>query len=162
MQVQLQILRARVLGFLRYNSHMGRPRTLSSEQIDDALHRISDGESAKSVLASFGLGPSVFILMARRDPEFAKRYSEARQACSEVHAQSIQDDYDETPPRGPDGKVDSGWVQMQRLKIDSKKWIASKLMPKKYGDKLELSGDSAAPLTVVVRRLTDKPPEADE
>lgn len=38
-------------------------------------------------------------------------------------------------------------VQRSRLRLDTRKWIASKLKPKKYGDKLELSGDPERPLT---------------
>lgn len=38
---------------------------------------------------------------------------------------------------------------------DSCKWEAGKRVPKVYGDKLELAGDAAAPLTIVVRKLTD-------
>jgi len=52
------------------------------------------------------------------------------------------------PEKDQYGKVDPGWVAMQRLKIDSKKWEASKMLPKQYGDKLELSGNAEAPLAV--------------
>ena len=34
--------------------------------------------------------------------------------------------------------TDSGAVQKQRLQIDTRKWILSKLLPKKYGDLLGL------------------------
>ena len=34
--------------------------------------------------------------------------------------------------------ADSGAVQKQRLQIDTRKWILSKLLPKKYGDLLGL------------------------
>jgi hypothetical protein len=40
-----------------------------------------------------------------------------------------------------EGKVDNAMVQKQRLRVDTRKWLLSKLAPKKYGDKLELSGD---------------------
>ena len=36
-----------------------------------------------------------------------------------------------------------------RVRIDARKWHASKLAPKKYGEKLELAGDPANPLMVV-------------
>ena len=32
-------------------------------------------------------------------------------------------------------------VQRSRLRVDSRKWILSKMMPKKYGDKLDLTTD---------------------
>ena len=41
-------------------------------------------------------------------------------------------------------------VQRNKLRVDARKWVLSKLAPKKYGDKLELSGDKNAPLALVV------------
>ena len=34
-------------------------------------------------------------------------------------------------------RVDSGFTQHQRLKIDTHKWLASKLLPKHYGDRVD-------------------------
>ena len=53
----------------------------------------------------------------------------------------------EIVPTG-DGKLDSAMVQKQRLQIDTRKWLLSKLAPKRYGDKLELSGDAENPLMI--------------
>jgi hypothetical protein len=41
-------------------------------------------------------------------------------------------------------------VQRDRLILDTDKWLLSKLMPKKYGDKLTLDGEvkTGAPLTI--------------
>jgi hypothetical protein len=36
----------------------------------------------------------------------------------------------------------------RRIRVDTRKWIASKLKPKKYGDKIELGGDTNAPLII--------------
>lgn len=34
-----------------------------------------------------------------------------------------------------------------RLRVDSRKWLMSKILPKKYGDKLELGGEINTPVT---------------
>jgi hypothetical protein len=39
-------------------------------------------------------------------------------------------------------------VQKQSLRVDTRKWLLSKMAPKKYGDKLELTGDDKSPLTI--------------
>lgn len=36
---------------------------------------------------------------------------------------------------GPDGRADNALVQAARLRSDNRKWLLSKLLPKKYGDK---------------------------
>ena len=46
------------------------------------------------------------------------------------------------------GATDSGAVADKKVQIDTRKWLLSKLAPKKYGDKLELSGDKENPLHV--------------
>ena len=48
--------------------------------------------------------------------------------------------------------VTTGWVlngehvQRSRLRVDTRRWYASKIAPKKYGEKLELAGDPKAPI----------------
>lgn len=58
---------------------------------------------------------------------------------------------------GEDVKVvfDSTAVARNRLRMDARKWVASKLKPKKYGDKLALAGDDESPLVVKVVKLSD-------
>ena len=47
---------------------------------------------------------------------------------------------------------------MTTLQIDTRKWLLSKLAPKKYGDKIELSGDKDNPLMIqqIKRIVVDK------
>ena len=47
-------------------------------------------------------------------------------------------------------------VDRARLIVDTLKWRLGKMAPKRYGDRLELSGDAANPLQLVVRRA-DQP-----
>ena len=68
----------------------------------------------------------------------SQQYARACNLRADAKFESIESDYMEQPERDPEtGKIDTGWVQLQRLKIDSKKWESSKLNPKKYGDKIE-------------------------
>lgn len=60
---------------------------------------------------------------------------------------------DEPVPMTEKGGLDSAAVQKQRLQVDTRKWLLSKLAPKKYGEKLELSGDPAAPLVQRIERV---------
>lgn len=80
--------------------------------------------------------------------EKSKQYMRAREGLSEYRFDSISDDYSETPNYDEYGKVDSGWVQLQNMKIRAKQWELSKLNPKKYGDKVEttLKGDAENPI----------------
>ena len=42
-----------------------------------------------------------------------------------------------------------------RLRVDTRKWVASKMKPKKYGDKVELSGPGGGPITIAAVDLSD-------
>ena len=38
-------------------------------------------------------------------------------------------------------------MQRARLRVDTRKWILSKMLPKVYGDKFQVGGDGVEPLT---------------
>lgn len=50
-------------------------------------------------------------------------------------------------------RVNAEFVARSRLKVDTRKWLLSKALPKVYGDKVALTGGSEgdAPLTVIQR-----------
>jgi len=52
--------------------------------------------------------------------------------------------------KGGGYEINGEHVTRSRLRIDSRKWIASKLKPKKYGDKIESThvGDRQRPIVV--------------
>lgn len=50
-------------------------------------------------------------------------------------------------------------VQRSRLRIDARKWALAKMNPKKYGDKIEHTGDVGMNHTIVSLGSGVKPPE---
>jgi len=90
------------------------------------------------------------MLWVGEDRNLAEQYKAAREAMIDKIADDTVALADADPERGPDGKVDSGWVSNQRLKIDTRKWLLSKLAPKKYGDRQIVAGDAENPLEMKV------------
>ena len=45
-------------------------------------------------------------------------------------------------------KPNSEWISRSRLRVDARKWMLSKMMPKRYGDKItqEIGGIDGAPI----------------
>lgn len=90
------------------------------------------------------------------DPIFRDRYSRSREDQADTMADEIISIADtvmigEKVTIEDDGKtktVTGDMVERSRLRIDSRKWVASKLKPKKYGDRFTLSGDAENPLQV--------------
>jgi hypothetical protein len=85
-------------------------------------------------------------------------YARARDDQADTLADEILD-IANTPVEGittktdSDGKTETTKADMlnhRRLQVDARKWIAAKLKPRKYGEKLELAGDSERPVTLSI------------
>ena len=92
----------------------------------------------------------------RKNDQFAQNYARAKDDLADTMASRIQAIIEETPDRDMSGKVDSGWVNYQRLKVDTLKWQAGKLKPKVYGDKIDLNhgGQAENPLEVLLKQVS--------
>lgn len=55
------------------------------------------------------------------------------------------------------------WIQRSRLIVDTKKWIMSKLYPRRYGDKVEnkIVGEDGGPVTIAWMPVGWKPGDGD-
>jgi hypothetical protein len=96
---------------------------------------------------------SVYLWLLQK-PDFSEQYTRAREEQADTLADEILAIADETPDSVTDEKgisrTDSGWVTWQRNRVDARKWVASKLKPKKYGEALKVGGDKDNPLAVTV------------
>lgn len=116
--------------------------------LQNIFTEIQNGRAVRNVLKDEGM-PDVttFYRWIEEDVEKSKQYTRAMEFRAEIKFESIEADYLEEPQRDAEtGRIDSAWVQLQRLKIDAKKWELSKLNPKKYGDKTIHSGDEDNPI----------------
>lgn len=129
---------------------MQNPKTWSTEKkqiaIEEILQNIMEGKSLRSILKINNRPehlPNIatFLDWVNKSKELSERYARATEIRAELRFESIEQDYLEDPQRDPEtGRIDPAWVNLQRLKIDAKKWELSKMMPKKYGDKIEIDG----------------------
>ena len=143
------------------------PVTTYTEAIALAIcERISNGESVRTICKdkSMPCASVVFKWLADETKgAFVEQYARAREAQADFYAESIiqiADDGANDTYMDDDGgvKVDQDVIARSRLRVDARKWYASKLAPKKYGDKLqqELSGADGGPLVVEIVRYGAK------
>ena len=119
---------------------------------------ISKGISLRKACKNSGIPRMTFYNWVDDEQKEIDRYTRAKEQGIEARFESIEEDYNEEPQRDPEtGKIDSAWVQLQRLKIDSKKWELSKLAPKKYGDKIDVTskGESIQAPSVVNVKIVE-------
>lgn len=121
----------------------------SQEVFDRICERIADGESLRAICADDDM-PSkanVFRWLAA-NKEAADQYARARDAQADAIFDEILDIADSAVNDWMEvhGQDDAGYrvngehIQRSKLRIDARKWMAGKLRPKVYGDKLEVSG----------------------
>lgn len=128
---------------------MGRPSKYTPELASEICGRIAAGESLNKICKESYMPDIVTVYRwMGKDDEFRQNYVRAREDQAETHADEMQEIADETPPLDANGRTDSGWVQWQRNRIDTRKWIAAKLKPKKYGDKVDVNHGGGISLTV--------------
>jgi hypothetical protein len=121
----------------------------TEQQIEKAFNdictKICGGSSLRATLC-FDNTPSsqTFYKWIDEDKEKAKQYA---RACEERTDYIFEDLITISDSAGgdlitlPDGRevVDNAVITRDRLRVDTRKWMLSKLNPKKYGDKLDVT-----------------------
>ena len=131
---------------------------VEAAQNKTVLELMQQGYSARKAAMSVGLTINGFLHRVNADAHLAVQYAKARDAMLEKMADDTLDIADQDPAMTAEGKLDGVSVAHARLRVDTRKWLLSKLAPKKYGDKLELSGDAANPIAVQrIERVIVKP-----
>ena len=107
----------------------------SLELAEQICEEIAGGTSLNQIIKE-GRCPSYATVCTwlRERPEFLMMYNIAKADQAEFGAAEIRNLSDEQPPL-VEGRVDNGWVSWQRNRIDARKWIAAKLLPKVYGER---------------------------
>ncbi|MGE0438682.1 MAG: hypothetical protein AB7P94_17225, partial [Steroidobacteraceae bacterium] len=120
----------------------GRPTIYTKELVDGICERIACGESLRSVCRDEKTPALSVILRWLTEPDklyFKEQYDQARIE----QANTLVDECLDTAKEESD-------VARARLIIDTRKWFASKMFPKKYGDRTVLAGDSEQPLQMKI------------
>lgn len=110
---------------------IGRPSKYSDEMAEKICEKIANGRSLRSICAEDGMPTtSTVCKWLIENKEFSEQYARAREEQADSFADEIIDIADSVAP-------EAGEVAKAKLQIDARKWKASKMAPKKYGDKVE-------------------------
>ena len=144
----------------------GRPTKYTPELAGRIFERIIEGESVRSICRDETIPSKSTVLRWLGDETkagFRDLYARARKAGCEAIADDIMEIADDATNdfmerRRKDGSTEmvlnSEHVQRSRLRIDTRKWLLSKLAPRKYGNKLELSGKGGTPIKPIINVTT--------
>jgi hypothetical protein len=117
-----------------------------AEALRELFVRMGNGESLRNIAKDMGLPESTLRGWALEDDESFAQYARAREAQAHALFEDIAD-----LARSAVG-LDKDLVQGYKLAIDAKKWQASKLLPREYGEKQqhEVSGKDGGALVLQV------------
>lgn len=134
--------------------------TYSDEIADRICAELAEGRSLRSVCCDPDMPAqsSVFRWLAdERYAAFREQYARAREAQADAIFDEILDIADDgsndwMERRREDGSVDEvlnhEHVQRSKLRIEARRWMAGKLRPKVYGDKIEHEHTGGIVITV--------------
>jgi hypothetical protein len=135
--------------------------TYTQEMADHICAELAGGKSLRSICKEEGMPhrDTVFLWL-RQQPEFAAQYALAKRESADAHFDELMFIADEAPhmtlnKHGAE-VVDNGYETFRRTRIDTRKWAASKLGPKKYGDKLEVDANVRGTIVVTIAREDEK------
>ncbi len=136
----------------------GRPSAFSQAIADRICEQLADGESLRNICLVEGMPHKATVYRWLEGNEaFRDQYTRAREQQADHYAAEIieiADDGTNDTYETEDGRelVDHEVVARSKLRVDARKWAASKLAPKKYGERtqLEHTGKDGGPMTAVV------------
>ena len=115
----------------------GRPSLFTQAIADLICERMAAGESLRAICASDEMPDerTVRRWAIHNTDGFSPQYEEAVRLKAMKWADEVVDIAD-----------DNKDVNRDRLRVDTRKWLLSKVLPKVYGDKLQHTGDTDNPI----------------
>ena len=137
------------------------------QAVADAIcARLAEGESVVSICRGDGMPSKAELyrwLASEVNANFRDKYARAKEIGIERMADEIAEIADSgsndwmaaNDPDNPGYRLNGEHVQRSRLRVDTRKWLLSKLIPKKYGDKIETTHEVGESVTKIVRDVID-------
>jgi hypothetical protein len=138
----------------------------SQEKADAICERLERGESLRQAAKAVGMLPSTILGWTKYNKAFSEQYARAREIGYLLLADEIleiSDDASLDVTQTEDGRVivDQERIARSRLRVDSRKWMLSKMLPKIYGEKIEATHEVGESVQRIVRELVRAPRTAD-
>lgn len=126
-----------------------KPRRTHDERaaiVERICARLEQAEALHRACVAEGTTNPTFLRWMAEDSALADKYTRAREVGLHLMAQQIIDISDEQDVearyQGEDVRLDlsATAVARNRLRVDARKWLLSKMLPKVYGEKLAIGG----------------------
>jgi len=129
---------------------IGRPTKYTQKLADEICSKLAEGESMRTVCKPTNMPcKATLFKWLRTKEEFLDQYTRAKLESADALTDEMLDiaddatnDWMERQGKDAEGyEVNGEHIQRSRLRIETRKWLSSKLKPKKYGDRTNLEID---------------------
>lgn len=125
---------------------------------------MTQGESLRGICSETDMPSKTSVMRwLAENAAFRDQYAIAREAqadalveeCMEIADNGTNDWMERRSAAEKGSGVENGWVlngehvQRSRLRVDTRKWWAARIAPKKYGDRQVIVGDDENPLKTI-------------
>ena len=137
----------------------------SQNQLDTMTDLAADGATRLEIAAAMGISKRTLarLVISNEFPEVKEHYLAAKQAYASDLADDIM--HQASAPLHDNPKLASAEVQRRKLIVETSKWVASKLLPKVYGDNLKINHEHSGKIQLSplaqLRQLESKGPVID-
>jgi hypothetical protein len=137
----------------------GRPTEYTAQLAAEICAQLAEGKTLRSVCKAEGMPPESTVRRWVMDDRegFAAHYAISREIgyqCMADELLDIADDNSRDTSVDEDGHeaTNHDVIARSRLRVDTRKWLLSKALPKVYGEKItqEVTGADGAPLVPVI------------
>lgn len=131
------------------------PASKYTQEIADKICSLvaTTSKSMRTICKEVGIDYQTHLNWFRSHPEYFDQYARAKEDQSDLLIEEmieIADDSSEDEETTDNGvRINSEFVQRSRIRIETRKWIASKLKPKKYGERIQHANDEDNPIQSV-------------
>lgn len=149
----------------------GRPSKYTKELADAICERLAMGESMRTVCIEETMpAMSTIFKWLRENDQFSEQYARAKQESADAMAEEILDIADNGTNDWETIELENGYekevinhevLARSRLRVDTRKWLMSKMKPKKYGDKIDMTTNGKELPTPIVNVFRNDSPTED-
>jgi hypothetical protein len=133
----------------------GRPSSLTPEIAEAVCAKLREGLSLREVCRADGMPDRTTVMdWVGANETFAIQYATARaqgyavlsEELLEIADDGKNDWLERQDPENPGYSFNGEHYQRSRLRVDTRKWLLSKMLPKVYGDTIKHSNDPENPM----------------
>ena len=142
----------------------GAPSSFTNEIADTLCNHIADGLSLRKACLKEGMPTKETVRSWLRKGDahvepfqsFLAQYTRAREEQADYYADEIVEKADEA--------MDRDSAAAAKVKVDARKWVSSKLRPRKYGNTLDLTsgGDKLKQAPLIVSTIKARNVETEQ